>query len=117
LDEQVCDQLEQLTRWSVMLRAEPELAALRRRVLRTAREWSRGRKAEWPFCARKTMLGEIVPQLSRLVGRKRRREPLWLCQPLAFNTAYLHLYALRPSCRRCSCPSVAEVLDDLFSPR
>jgi hypothetical protein len=103
--------------WKAMLDTEPELAALRRNVLRKAREWSRGLKAQRPFCSRQVMSEEIVPRLRPLVGRERRCEPLWLCQQGAFHRAYHHLHALLPSCRGCRCPTPAELLDELLRPR
>jgi hypothetical protein len=119
IDEQgrMYDDIHHALGWKAMLDTEPQLADLRRDVLHTAREWSRGPKAQRPFCARQVMSQEIVPRLRPLVGRDRRREPVWLCQQAAFSRAYHQLLALLPACRSCNCPSSAEIMDDLFRPR
>jgi hypothetical protein len=94
-------QLPTAMTWAEMLRAEPGLAALRRDTLRRRREWSKGLRGQRPFCAEKIMQEDIAPELAQLVGRSRRRDPLWLCQPAAFNRAYWRLATLLPSCRGC----------------
>jgi hypothetical protein len=87
-----------------LARLEPGLSDLERDVRRERRE--RGR----PYCANRVWYGLYKPRLVWLVGWHADTPHPELRTPTAYATAYRHLYELLPDCRRCACPTLADLM-------
>ena|SRR5215472_2003812 len=85
---------------------EPCLAALLERA-RAVKDDT----AKPSFCANRIWYGELKPELTRLVGRRRKDHPV-LGTPRAYDLSYQIIYDALPACRDCACWGFAEVIQD-----
>src|SRR5215472_1761839 len=87
---------------------EPRLAALLERARAVKDD-----PAKPSFCANHIWYEELKPELTRLVGWRRKDNPA-LGTPRAYDISYQIIYDVLPACRDCACWGFAEVIQDVL---